>query len=132
MSDRTVEAQLAAIWAELLPPDTTIGSTDNLFALGATSLAVIRFIGQVLESFGVELAVHLVFDQPTIAEIAVVVAGLTGSAIGDPTVTVGPTERPESAPHPALAELSDEGLDDLLRAALLLRERRRGTGTEAP
>jgi amino acid adenylation domain-containing protein len=109
-----VEATLAQIWGDLPDARAPAGVHDNLFALGGHSLTVMRFIARVGDAYGVELPVHQVFAGPTIAELAEVIA-----ARPDLRVTVG------SSRHAELDALSDEDLDQLLRAALAQRNRRR-------
>jgi surfactin family lipopeptide synthetase A len=77
--DGAVEAAVAGIWGELLP-DATLQPSDNLFSRGANSLTAMRFLVRVAERFGVELDLHHVFDQPTIAELAPAVAALVQDA----------------------------------------------------
>jgi amino acid adenylation domain-containing protein len=108
-----VEATLALIWGELLATDTPIGVHDNLFALGGHSLTATRFVARVADTYGVNLPVHQVFVGPTIAELAEVVSA--DPSFGQVAV---------SARHAELEALSDDDLDDLLRAALAQRNRR--------
>jgi AMP-binding enzyme C-terminal domain/Phosphopantetheine attachment site len=108
-----VEATLAKIWGDLLATEAAVGVHDNLFALGGHSLTATRFVARVADAFGVSLPVHHVFTSPTIAELAGVI-----SADPDFGAAAGP------ARHAELDALSDEDLDDLLRAALAQRNRR--------
>ena len=116
-----VEATLAQIWGDLLGTEAPVGVHDNLFALGGHSLTATRFVARVADTYGVSLPVHHVFAGPTIAELAEVVSA-------DPHFGAADSPR-----HAELDALSDDDLDDLLRAALAQRNRRRasagGTGT---
>jgi amino acid adenylation domain-containing protein len=109
-----VEATLAGIWSDLLDTQAPVGVHDNLFALGGHSLTATRFAARVADTYGVSLPVHHVFAGPTIAELAEVVSA-------DPHfgLTAG------SSRHAELDALSDDDLDELLRAALAQRNRRR-------
>ena len=109
-----VEATLAGIWSDLLGAQAPVGVHDNLFALGGHSLTATRFVARVADVYGVSLPVHHVFAGPTIAELAEVVAA--GPGFGQATA---------SSRHAELDELSDEDLDELLRAAIAQRSRRR-------
>jgi hypothetical protein len=109
-----VEATLARIWSDLLGNQAPVGVHDNLFALGGHSLTATRFVARVADTYGVSLPVHHVFATPTIAELAEAV-----SADPDFEHAAG------SSRHAELDALSDEDLDDLLRAALAQRNRRR-------
>lgn len=108
-----VEATCARIWTDLLATKAPIGVHDNLFALGAHSLTATRFVARIADTYGVSLAVHHVFAGPTIAELAEVVSA-------DPEFGLAAS----SSRHTELDALSDEDLDDLLRAALAQRNRR--------
>jgi aryl carrier-like protein len=109
-----VEAAMAGIWADLLGTTEPIGVHDNLFGLGAGSLAAVRFAAKIGDFYGVYLAIHRIVATPTIAALAEIVsADLAAADIAD---TAGEAE---------LAALSDEELDDLLRALFAARDRRR-------
>jgi amino acid adenylation domain-containing protein len=109
-----VEAALAQVWSDLLATEEPIGVHDNLFALGGHSLTATRLVARVADIYGVSLPVHHVFASPTIAELAEIVS--TDPDFGLATA---------SDRHAELDKLSDEDLDDLLRAALAQRNRRR-------
>ena len=108
-----VEATLARIWSDLLATQEPVGVHDNLFALGGHSLTITRFVARVADTYGVGLPVHQVYSAPTVAELAEVV-----SADPDFGLAAG------SSRHAELDALSDEDLDELLRAALAQRNRR--------
>ncbi len=111
-----VEATLAKIWGDLLATESVIGVHDNLFSLGVHSLTATRFVVRVADAYGVSLPVYHVFAGPTIAELAEVISA-------DPAFGAGPA----SQGHPELDALSDEDLDELLRAALAQRSRRQAS-----
>jgi hypothetical protein len=95
---------------------------DNLFALGGHSLTATRFVARAADAFGVSLPVHHVFTGPTIAQLAAVISADPG---------FGLASRPPK--YAELDELSDEELDELLRAALAQRYRRQaGAGLTPP
>ncbi len=108
-----VEATLARIWSDLLATQAPVGVYDNLFALGGYSLTATRFVARVADTYGVSLPVHRVFEGPTIAELAEVVSADPGFGLAA-----------GSARHAELDALSDEDLDELLRAAIAQRNRR--------
>ena len=118
-----VEATLARIWSDLLATQEPVGVHDNLFALGGHSLTATRLVARIADTFGVNLPVHHVFSSPTIAELAQVISA-------DPEF--GRTA--VSSRHADLDALSDQELDDLLRAALAQRNRRQaiGGGPDSP
>jgi amino acid adenylation domain-containing protein len=114
-----VEATLARIWSDLLATQVPVGVHDNLFAVGGHSLTATRFVARVADAYGVSLPVHQVFAGPTIAELAEVVSA-------DPHFGLAA----DSSPHAELDALSDEDLDELLRAALAQRNRRQALAGE--
>lgn len=65
------EKALALIWAELLRVDT-IGIDDDFFNLGGDSLLAISAESRIRESFGVNIGIQALFDNPTIAGLATV------------------------------------------------------------
>jgi aryl carrier-like protein len=109
-----VEAAMIRIWADLLGTAEPIGVHDNLFGLGSGSLAVVRFVAWVADTYGVSLALHRIVATPTIAALAEIV-----SADLDSVHIAGTAREAE------LAALSDEELEDLLRALFAARDRRR-------
>jgi amino acid adenylation domain-containing protein len=111
-----VEVTLARIWGELLATETAVGVHDNLFALGGHSLTATRFVARVADTYGVSLPVHHVFTGPTIAELAEVISA-------DPDFGLAV----KASRYAELDALSDEDLDELLRAALAQRNRRQAT-----
>ena len=114
-----VEAALARIWSDLLATEAPIGVHDNLFALGGHSLTATRLVARVADTYGVDLPVHQVFVGPTIAELAEVIRAAPD--FGHAT---------RSSRHAELDALSDEELDELLRAALAQRNRRQATARD--
>jgi len=68
-----VEKELTQIWAEVLSLDQ-IGIHDNFFDLGGHSLTASRVVYRVIQTFQLELPVRLLFDSPTVAEMALVIA----------------------------------------------------------
>lgn len=70
VAPRTVtEAQLAAIWQELLKLEK-VGVEQNFFELGGHSLLVLQMTARMRRVLEVELPVRSVFDAPTIAALA--------------------------------------------------------------
>jgi amino acid adenylation domain-containing protein len=69
-----IEQDLAKIWAEVLSVDQ-IGIHDDFFALGGHSLAASRVISRVIAAFQLRLSIKALFDSPTVATMAAVIAG---------------------------------------------------------
>jgi acyl carrier protein len=73
VSPRTpVETQLAQIWAQVLGLDP-VGVHDNFFDLGGHSLSAAQVIARVIKHFQVELSPVLLFQTPTVSEMALVI-----------------------------------------------------------
>ncbi|HEX5876035.1 MAG TPA: amino acid adenylation domain-containing protein, partial [Pyrinomonadaceae bacterium] len=70
-----VERPLAGVWSDLLGLPQ-IGIHDNFFDLGGHSLLATQLISRVRELFQVELPLREVFQQPTIAALAVAIEQL--------------------------------------------------------
>jgi amino acid adenylation domain-containing protein len=68
-----LETRLAGIWCEVLCVDR-VGIQDNFFDLGGHSLAASRVISRVIQTFQLELPVKALFDAPTVAEMAAIIA----------------------------------------------------------
>jgi len=67
--DSETERRLATIWEDVLKLDR-VGSTDSFFELGGHSLLAVRVIHRLEEALGVRIPIRILFDQPTIAELA--------------------------------------------------------------
>lgn len=75
-----VEKHLIQIWEEVLSV-SPIGIYDDFIQLGGHSLLGIKILVLVQERMNVELAVHRLFECPTVAELASLVRAAEGVAI---------------------------------------------------
>jgi acyl-CoA synthetase (AMP-forming)/AMP-acid ligase II/acyl carrier protein len=69
-----IEIALAEIWGEVLGGQPPIGAHDSFFALGGDSIKAMQVTARAGSVFGVELAVSELFANPTVAELAMLVA----------------------------------------------------------
>ncbi|AFZ11269.1 amino acid adenylation domain protein [Crinalium epipsammum PCC 9333] len=68
-----VEETLASIWAEVLKIEK-IGIYHNFFELGGHSLLATKVISRLRQAFQIDLPLHHIFESPTFADLAVVIA----------------------------------------------------------
>ncbi|WP_345145172.1 phosphopantetheine-binding protein, partial [Dactylosporangium darangshiense] len=68
-----VQEVLAGMWAGLLGVER-VGAADNFFALGGHSLLATQVVSRVRSVFGVEVPLEVLFDTPTVADVAAAVA----------------------------------------------------------
>jgi surfactin family lipopeptide synthetase A len=68
-----VEKELAQIWADVLCLDQ-VGIHDDFLELGGDSLVASQVISRVIKSFQLDLPVQALFQSPTVAEMAEVIA----------------------------------------------------------
>ncbi|MUG97531.1 amino acid adenylation domain-containing protein [Scytonema sp. UIC 10036] len=64
-----LERVLAAIWAEVLGLEV-IGIHDNFFELGGHSLLATQVVSRMRRALGVEIKLQLLFERPTIVDLA--------------------------------------------------------------
>ena len=67
-----IEWRVTAIWEDLLGIEG-IGVEDNFFDLGGHSLLASQILARLRELFGIELSLDMVFNMPTISDMAIVV-----------------------------------------------------------
>ena len=72
-----IEVSIAAMWQELLGVDT-IGRHDDFFELGGQSLIAVRLFSRIRKAFQVDLPLATLFEAPTIAQCAAVIASRLG------------------------------------------------------
>jgi acyl-coenzyme A synthetase/AMP-(fatty) acid ligase/acyl carrier protein len=73
-----MEAALAKIWAEVLKVDR-VGIHDNFFELGGHSLLIMQIVSKIMDGLQVAVPLRGIFDAPTVAELAQLIATLCPS-----------------------------------------------------
>lgn len=85
-----IEERLARIWQDVLRMER-IGVTDNFFDLGGHSLKAIVITGQIFKEFKTELSLKVLFEHPTIQEVAALIQSEKESEF----TTITPVEKRE-------------------------------------
>jgi acyl carrier protein len=73
---------MAALWGEVLGR-MPIGRNDNFFDLGGHSLLATQLLSRLQTTFGVELPLRVLFESPTVASLALHVAGARTALLHD-------------------------------------------------
>ncbi|MBB4174374.1 acyl transferase domain-containing protein [Sulfitobacter noctilucicola] len=89
-----IEERLADLWQNLLGV-SPVGVEDSFFDLGGHSLIAVRLFASIKREFKVEFPISVLFEAPTIAKCAALIAAETGDAgdLADGEVTAAPVER---------------------------------------
>jgi amino acid adenylation domain-containing protein len=88
------ESKIAAMFAELLALPAPVGVSDNFFALGGHSLTATRLVARIRAVYGVDLPIHALFADPTVAGLAAALAAAGGGAADPPGPAVRQTLMP--------------------------------------
>ncbi len=107
-----IEEKIAAIWLRFFSMER-IGIHDNFFELGGDSLMGLQILSRLRESYSVDIPMKILFKDPTIAELALAVANLTGESTSSRIERADPVEKQVD-----LDALGDEDLDALLKDLL--------------
>jgi amino acid adenylation domain-containing protein len=92
-----VQEMLVGIWSEVLRAEK-IGIHDEFFALGGHSLLAMRVISLIRNVLQVEIPVSSLFDHPTVAGLAEVVAACRDAATSQPAPPIRPVVRTDKLP----------------------------------
>ena len=80
------EEAVAAIWTDLLGIDK-VGAEDDFFELGGHSLLAVKMLARVHDMLGVEVFLTAVFEHPTLAAFANVIAARMIADAGEGDLT---------------------------------------------
>ena len=76
---------LASIWAEVLKLEK-VGIHDNFFDLGGHSLLATRIVSRICNAFAIEFPLRILFEIPTVAEIAAMIEQNEAKRTSDPAL----------------------------------------------
>jgi amino acid adenylation domain-containing protein len=95
-----VEELLAAIWQQVLKLER-VSRDDNFFWLGGHSLLATRITSRIRDTFHIELPVRVLFESPTVKELAARVEQLTqaGGAVEAPPLQSRSENQPLTLSH---------------------------------
>ncbi|AUS81136.1 hypothetical protein C1701_25470 [Actinoalloteichus sp. AHMU CJ021] len=89
------EQRLCSVWQDVLGVER-VGVEDDFFELGGDSILSLKVVSRVRSELDAELSPRALFDHPTVAELAALVAdGATGAKVG---ADIRPANRDEPLP----------------------------------
>ncbi|KMM93365.1 non-ribosomal peptide synthase/polyketide synthase [Pseudomonas lini] len=97
-----LETAVAKIWADVLGRDT-VGVEDNFFTLGGHSLLATQIVARLRTHFKLDLPLRVLFEQPTVALLAVAIAARQADAAAPQAAVIS---APKAQPRPSLLPLS--------------------------
>jgi acyl carrier protein len=117
------EEKLASLWRDLLGIEH-IGIDHNFFELGGHSLLGMQLLARIRRTFEVELPVRRLFEEPTIAGLALEIERAAANGIGPKARSI--PRRPRTTGSDTLPTELDNLSPDQMAALLerLLREKR--------
>jgi acyl transferase domain-containing protein len=98
-----LERQLERVWAETLGIDG-VGSRDNFFDLGGTSLTGLQLLRKIRKEVGVPIPAVALFEAPTIASLAEYVAPRLAQRPQPGPAQPNPAQPDPAQPSPAQAD----------------------------
>jgi len=113
-----VEEAVARIWIDVLGVER-VGAHDNFFDLGGHSLLATQVLSRIRQTFPVDISVRRLFQEPTVATLALAVAESQAASTNGTIVKVS-AEEDEILSR--LDDMSDDEVESLLDGALAEEE----------
>ncbi|MFO5491976.1 MAG: non-ribosomal peptide synthetase, partial [Cuspidothrix sp.] len=85
----TLELELTHLWSKILKVDP-VGVTDNFFDLGGHSLLAPQLMAQIKQQFGKDISLAILFQSPTIEQLATRIQTDAGVSGWSPLVAIQP------------------------------------------
>ncbi len=104
----TLERLIAGVWGEVLERER-VGIRDNFFDVGGHSLLAVRVAAGISKVLGKPLGVNLLFEYPTVEELAGALNSDSGSPGSEAMFAAGQIGATEEPAEPALS-FGEEGL----------------------
>ena len=98
-----VEEAVASVWTDILRLEQ-VGVHDNFFDLGGHSLLATQVMSRIRNTFHVELPLHRLFAEPTVAGLARCIAECQRGTDSPQTLPMLPVARQGAAPLSGLQE----------------------------
>ncbi|ARU88537.1 non-ribosomal peptide synthetase [Pseudomonas sp. M30-35] len=95
-----LEAVVAKVWADVLGRDS-VGVEDNFFTLGGHSLLATQIVARLRTHFKLDLPLRVLFEQPTVALLALAIASRQAQAAApqsDKVLALKAQSRPAQLP----------------------------------
>lgn len=106
---RTESERTVARLVEEIMGFEDIGIEDNLFELGANSLSLARMAILIRETFDIEFPTRLLFDKPTVKQLAYQIDTKISSKLNSNNLTIDVDHLSENEMDTLLLSLIEEG-----------------------
>jgi acyl carrier protein len=80
-----LERVLCGMWQDVLGLDR-IGVHDDFFEVGGNSLVAVQLLARIRKEAGEKIPMRTLFEEPTVARMAVAITGLRPAEPGEPII----------------------------------------------